>query len=79
MTPSTPVFAAPRRLSPRAALMVGLAGILVAIAVIITASRSSESQAPAMPPVHNSATPSQTPTSEAGASDAGARAQHPGR
>lgn len=62
MTP--PPYFAPRpvrRMSPRAAVMLGLAGIMVATAVI---GASHVPGAAGTPPVHTSA-PSVPPTSEA--------------
>jgi hypothetical protein len=55
------VYTQPRSLSPRAAVMLGLAGIMVALAVI-TAAHASTAPPAALPIVHASATPATSPT-----------------
>jgi len=59
MAPVYPASRGPRHLSPRAAVMLGLAGIMVAIAVI-TASHAATAPPAAEPAVHATATPSAT-------------------
>ena len=53
MTPVYPPVKASRRLNPRAAVMLGLAGIMVAIAVI-TASHAPPAPSSVQPAVHTS-------------------------
>ena len=59
--PVAPVYTRPRSLSPRAAVMLGLAGIMLALAVI-TAAHASTAPPAAQPIVHTSATPANFPT-----------------
>jgi hypothetical protein len=61
--PMAPVYAAsngPRHLSPRAAVMLGLAGIMVAIAVI-SANYAATAPPASQPAVHASASPTAAP------------------
>jgi hypothetical protein len=55
------VFTRPRSLSPRAAVMLGLVGIMVALAVI-TAAHATTAPPAAQPAVHASASPTLSPT-----------------
>ena len=62
MTPVCSPVKAARRLNPRAAVMVGLAGIMAAIAVI-TASHAPTAPSSGRPAVHASGSP---PAAQAG-------------